>query len=467
MEAGVFCHGMRLSITITVLALACSGAALQAQVEPITVTVAGQVLDAARRPLAGATVDILDDETVLASARTDEAGRYRVTLPIRPGEYRAVANRTTTAPAEAPVRVLPWAEGETLSVDLAIPPLTRGRPAPPAAKAGYSTVRIFYATDRQRTGEVAPATFYNGERDAGGRVELGTCDVSIPNDHRLAQLESPSITRFEFTRDPNRHVVLLRVVPEQADGYFTQLRARVGSSKRREAFVFVHGFLVSFEDAARTTAQLAADLQFDGAPILYSWPAGSRFYNYGAAEASAEWATGHFTAFLNQVVERTGAESIHVIAHSMGNRLVAGALNEIAAATPARLPLFNQVVLTAADIDTDVFRRLAARVAAAGTRVTMYVSSNDMALRASTKFHSAPRAGFAGPDLQALPGIETVDVSAVDSSLIGHFYYGESRSVVTDLYWLFRNWVPASARQHLTAVRSATGTLWRLLPGQP
>ena len=36
--------------------------------------------------------------------------------------------------------------------------------------------------------------------------------------------------------------------------------------------VFVHGFNVNFEDAVYRTAQITYDLQFDGAPFLFSWP---------------------------------------------------------------------------------------------------------------------------------------------------------------------------------------------------
>jgi esterase/lipase superfamily enzyme len=36
----------------------------------------------------------------------------------------------------------------------------------------------------------------------------------------------------------------------------------------KDAFVFIHGYNVSFEDAARRTGQFAYDLKFVGAPIF-------------------------------------------------------------------------------------------------------------------------------------------------------------------------------------------------------
>ena len=64
--------------------------------------------------------------------------------------------------------------------------------------------------------------------------------------------------------------------------------------------------------------------------------------------------------FLEDVANKSGAEVMHVIAHSMGNRPVVGALNRIAeSAAPAR-SRFRQIVLTAPDIDAATFRELAA-----------------------------------------------------------------------------------------------------------
>ena len=66
---------------------------------------------------------------------------------------------------------------------------------------------------------------YGGDR---GELELGTCEVSIPKDHRVGELESPTVLRLEFRQDPERHVVLLGVHPESADEFYADLRACVG-----------------------------------------------------------------------------------------------------------------------------------------------------------------------------------------------------------------------------------------------
>ena len=98
--------------------------------------------------------------------------------------------------------------------------------------------------------------------------------------------------------------------------------ARVAGSERKEVFVFIHGFNTTFEDGSLRTAQLAADLRLDGAPIMWSWPSAGGVLSYwrdadqaeNPAEASA------LAAFLRDVVQTTGATRVHLVAHSMGNR---------------------------------------------------------------------------------------------------------------------------------------------------
>jgi hypothetical protein len=134
-----------------------------------------------------------------------------------------------------------------------------------------ATVEIFYATDRVTLDAAGSDQVAFGSEPAD-KLHLGTCKVSIPRDHRMGELEGPSILRLEFRNDPAKHIVLVETKIEQPGQFFRQVSERMAHSKAREALVFVHGFNTDFERAARRTAQLAYDLGFDGAPILYSWP---------------------------------------------------------------------------------------------------------------------------------------------------------------------------------------------------
>jgi len=121
-------------------------------------------------------------------------------------------------------------------------------------------VRVFYATDRQPTGDSAPGKFYGGDRQLDESLHLGTLDVSIPRDHRMGDIERPSIWRLEFREDPEKHVVLLSLLPKSEQEFYAELASKVQSSASKDAFVFIHGFDNTFEQAAWRTAQLSYDL---------------------------------------------------------------------------------------------------------------------------------------------------------------------------------------------------------------
>ncbi len=295
-----------------------------------------------------------------------------------------------------------------------------------------------------------PKLAYGSERGKG--LELGTCEVSIPKNHQVGALETPSIFRLELHGTPDRHVVLLDVERLSSDHFFTKLSERIARSPEKDTFVFVHGYNVSFEDAARRTAQIAYDLEFPGAPIVYSWPSQSSVAGYTIDENNVEWTVPHLREFLVDLVAHSGAENVHLVAHSMGNRALSNALRGLSYRRDVPQPMFNHVVLTAPDVDADVFRRdLAPRIVKTAQRVTLYASSNDTALAYSKTVHGYPRAGDSGEDVVVVEGIDTIDVSAVDTSLfsLGHLYYGSSQTVLADLFDLIREAKPPEARQWL------------------
>jgi esterase/lipase superfamily enzyme len=67
----------------------------------------------------------------------------------------------------------------------------------------------------------------------------------------------------------------------------------------KDAFIFVNGCNVSFEDAARRTGQFAYDLEFLGVLIFY-WPSNGKFADYMNDENSV-------------TSQRSGATRIHII----------------------------------------------------------------------------------------------------------------------------------------------------------
>ena len=259
--------------------------------------------------------------------------------------------------------------------------------------------------------------------------------------------------------------MLRKTMRLQNDAFYQQLREQVASSPDRELLVFVHGFNVTFEDAARRTAQMAHDLKLQGAPVFYSWPADKYFLlTYGKDESSVSWSAPHLKEFLLELVHNTDARAINLVAHSMGNLALTTALREIDLQLRDEARLFNQVVLAAPDIDADDFRdNIAPAIQRTAKQVTLYASSNDIALGASRLLHRNPRAGDTSRGLVLVPGMVTIDVSNIDGGPWGHSYYGASDPVLRDLHLLLTS-LPPERRTWLNMKEYEGQTYWAFKP---
>jgi len=278
---------------------------------------------------------------------------------------------------------------------------------------GFATVRVFYGTNRAPTGDVKPALFYGKER---GELQYGSLNVTIPRIHKEAELETqPRWAEYTFVMNEasmrRRYVLLDQITPLAKDDFARALRQQIKDSPSKDLFIFVHGFNNTFEDAARRAAQMAYDLDFDGTPILYSWPSQGSVVAYAADEAAVGISGRKMADFLETVVAQSGAQRIHVLAHSMGNRALIEALQTYLAkrAPDKRQHIFGQIVFTAPDV----------------------------ALHYSQFVHGAPRAGTAGDVIVKLAGLDTIDMSTVPADILGHSYFAANSGAINDIFRIF------------------------------
>ena len=68
----------------------------------------------------------------------------------------------------------------------------------------FTLIQVFYATDRHY-GDFGT---FGAEREKGGTLRYGACEVTIPKKHELGKLESPSFMRLEFRADQRKHITL-------------------------------------------------------------------------------------------------------------------------------------------------------------------------------------------------------------------------------------------------------------------
>jgi esterase/lipase superfamily enzyme len=310
--------------------------------------------------------------------------------------------------------------------------------APPIGEVemeNYVKVPVFYATTRKKESSSKPDEMFAASR---AKTQYGVSWVSIPRSHEAGELEAPSIFTLTFSEDPEKHVVLLEVNPKPKERWYTDLKASIADGGLDQAFVFIHGYNVTFTDASRRTAQIKYDLGFAGPAVLFSWPSHGKTSLYLADEANAEWSVPQFAEFLVELRKRTGSTTIHLIAHSLGNRVLSRAMERIDLdATVKPKPKFSQVVLAAPDMDADLFReQLAPRMLKLARGITLYGSNDDRAILASKKAHQIARAGEGGENLPIIPGIQSIDVTGLDTSFLAHSYIG-AVSVLGDVAQIF------------------------------
>jgi esterase/lipase superfamily enzyme len=339
---------------------------------------------------------------------------------------------------------------------LDIPPpsdASEGNDAVRSDQDGFVRVSIFWASDRKPTGKSIAKHMLGNEH---GELIYGTSELTVPLTHQLGEIERPSkILEYFGYEDRERHIVLLPDGTEivERDRWLQTFRTRIGdpgSSHDRSAFVFIHGFNNTFEDAAHRTAQIAHDLRLKSVPILYSWPSiGGGPQTYIADGESARRSERNLVAFLKDLKSNSGAESITLIAHSMGARLLGHALtvlrNDVGSYDRS---YFDEIVLAAPDIDAEVFKeQIVPAMTGLSNGRTMYASSEDWALWASRKAHARRlRAGQSGDDIVVMPGLETIDASNVNTDFIGHDTFATTRAMLDDIFYLVQHGIRANDR---------------------
>ncbi len=326
----------------------------------------------------------------------------------------------------------------------AIPPLEL-LPAGSSIMERHVVVPVMYGTDRGLVDN------RYGEFPNEGTLKLGVAQVSIPEDHRMGVMENPPWWKFGFGWDPNEHVMVLSIQDLNRTDFVARSIATLTQGGVKQALVFIHGFCVKFDDAARRTAQLAYDLRFKGLSMFYSWPSMGELSReaYHVDEDRIIWTRPRLLEFLRLVTTELGFEAVHVIAHSMGNRALTDILRELLTNLPENAASLRQVIFAAPDVNAETFQDLAATFAASTERCTLYASSEDRALKYSKSIHKSARAGDSGAYLLLMKGVDTIDSTAVRTDFIGHSYYGDNTSIITDLDILIRHGHPPDGRPRL------------------
>jgi esterase/lipase superfamily enzyme len=396
----------------------------------------------AERPKYGPALELIHQTEAPSSA--EGKSRRKTKAAAEPSAAASPSEEIVGARSPRSLTASPPA-GETRSaLPETAPPPTSAAPAPPGATAGIQVkqpvVKVYFATDRLPSGTSGPSNYFGVEWNKDGdHLFTGYVTVSIPPPHKEGKVERPFKFWFiEFSEDPKKHFVLTELKRVQGNDFYGMLRNECAQRlpEKRSALVFVHGFNVTFDDAAYRTAQLAYDLDFDGVPMMYSWPSQGRLLGYDGDSETVDWSSPHLQSFLERVARESGATRIHLVAHSMGNQLLSNALMALQREADIQ-PLFDNVIMAAPDVNAYTFTdQIWPAIKQAAKRFTLYASSDDEALKISKRSKGAndfDRLGEAGPKIVVISGLDTVDATGIDTSLLGHSYVDSCKPVMDDV----------------------------------
>jgi esterase/lipase superfamily enzyme len=336
--------------------------------------------------------------------------------------------------------------------------ITRGgTDAPSAAERGYYEVPIFFGTTRTKDEEKVknnrPLVKFGNGRPDSVKLTLGRAVVTVPHDRPPGSIRRPGINLIVAqiilrNEDPARDFTIAEAKELSSSQFVADLKQQAAAAKKfqKQAFVFVHGYNVSFDDAVFRTAQIAQDMGFDGPAVAFSWRSAGGMWDYRHDIDTAKEARDALRELLTLVARDTDIGAVNLVAHSMGNDPVLEVLRENATvkATGGSPPNFklNEVVLAAPDVARSVFVQFAHVFAGMATGgITLYASSKDRALLASKRVASGiVRAGDVPKEgIVVVRGIESIDITEASTGFfsVNHSTFADRRHLVDDMALLF------------------------------
>ena len=331
---------------------------------------------------------------------------------------------------------------------------------------GFQRLEVFYGTNRTPTGDRVATNAYSADYDQSGDIHYGSVFITVPCKRELGAIPLPKWWKGSFRPNKSKHIVLEDYQQfEDGEDFWKLVAETIGDSDRKEALVFIHGFNVDFTEAAARTAQLATDLELDGAPLFYDWPSKGEYLSYAADRelATTQAIIDDATQFFADVAEKTGAEKVHLIAHSLGNEVLLRALEELSDnqyRTATEKP-FDQLVFASADVNVTNFKALVKETARLANGMTLYSSQNDLALMLSAFNSEMKRAGDASQQVIA-EEVVTVDTTEASGDFVGHNDFAGSG--LDDLRAVIWHSLSPSDRCIISAKTIEDGNYWSFEP---
>jgi len=257
-------------------------------------------------------------------------------------------------------------------------------------------------------------------------LSTGKCVVHIPNEHIFGTTRTyGSWEKWWHGRDPTELVI-------RGTNFFSHddFQQEIGAIDHGNVLVVIHGYNVSFNDCVLRTAQLSFDMLFKGIPCCFSWPSQGTLASYFKDGKNIANSVDSFVQYLNLIAEALPeGKKIHILAHSMGNRLLVESLEQIEQS--AVKDKLGHLIFAAADVKQGYFvEKIESCCEKFGNLMTptMYCNKYDLALAASLTIHAGSRFGSSPVKIR--------NCSVINSANRGeHSYIYSEKGVVCDLHF--------------------------------
>lgn len=319
-------------------------------------------------------------------------------------------------------------------------------------------IKVFFGTNRilntDKTGEVIQLDteygygkgkhkvhFENGRTDwTKSKTTRDSENVTVGKVNVFLEDQRSPTEKAMFWKQQARYIHNITIFGKDNEESYKKLLNELNTDREKlnpdsDILVFIHGFNVSFEDAANTAAKLQNELKIQTA--FFSWPSKASLGAYSVDEACIGASEQAFTKFLLHLLKFKFSEPnkrVHIIAHSMGNRGLVRALQRIQARGEKGLK-FGHVIFAAADVDAQLFVDLAkSSFVGLADGYTLYTAEGDKALGCSGFVHAQPRVGRYVPYTVVDEVVDTIAVSSdIVHSVVGHSYFVEAEVVLDDI----------------------------------
>ncbi len=362
---------------------------------------------------------------------------------------------------------------------------------------------MLYATDRapadpEKTKDPDEKFYANGRghllRLGIAEIELGEGNITWEEARRIAlaknrtdkyplkvvDAEEFGILDSSFHPFVDKELLALKS-HEPAKRFATLINNKLAISKQKDIFIYVHGYLVVFENPVLVATELWHYLGYEGVFIAYAWPSTPNRWAYFSDAETTITTAYHLRKLLEFLAAETNVEHIHIIGYSQGTRLVTQTLYDLALMhhDMSRQEMLKKlrignVILVGSDIDRQAMATyFIDGLLKVPEHLTIYASEKDKAMGASKVLLKRERVGemFAHGKmppstlefLTKTPELRVINVTEAEGAASGngHSYFRSSPWASSDILMTLRYDLSPSDRG---LVRSDDSPVWSFPP---